>query len=115
MKKSTAKELASNLLEDCKTATLKPMKLSPSAEQLRKSVESRWVLHEPAKVLLRSVCEALTRSEAAAECIERDGLTVIDSKGCVTPNKMLVVERDARNAYALQLNKLMLILSPEAD
>ena len=112
MKKQAAQSAAAELLQGCNIDQLRPMKLSPSAVALRDSVEARWVLPEPAKILLRSVCEALTRCEAAAAVIERDGLTVLDSKGCTIPNRMLVVERDARNAYSLQLNKLMLLLDP---
>ena len=111
MGKTSTKALAAELLNAADVSHLKPMRLSPSAEALRKSIEDRWVLHEPARLLLRTVCEAVTRAEAASEIIEREGLT-FQAGETIRPHPCVVIERDARNAASLTMQKLLLSLDP---
>lgn len=111
MGKPSTKALAAELLNAADVSQLKPMKLSPSAETLRQSIEERWVLHEPARLLLRVICEAVTRQEAAAALIEEQGLTYRAGE-TIRPHPCVVIERDARNAASLTMQKLLLSLDP---
>ena len=111
MAKKSTKALAAEILNSADVSNLQPMRISPSAEALRRSVEERWVLHDPARLLLRTVCEAITRAEAASELIAREGLT-FQAGESVRAHPAIVIERDARNAASLTMQKLLLSLDP---
>ena len=112
MAKKSTKAEAAELLAGCDASKLRPMKLSPSAIALMKAVEAKWVLHEPARLLLRTCAESLTRSEAASAVLERDGLTVTCPRtGAIKQHCCVTIERDARGHLSLTMQKLLLSLS----
>lgn len=58
--------------------------------------------------LLRRACEASDSADDARAVVRREGLTVLDCRGEVSPHPCVQIERDARIAIALLLGELPL-------
>jgi phage terminase small subunit len=82
------------------------MPYSPSAQKLWDETLEAWDLDQVATSILRCACESLSRSEAAAEVVSREGLTVLDRYGQTQKHPCTLLERDFREAAVRALNRL---------
>jgi hypothetical protein len=77
----------------------------PRAKALWRSITHEYALEDHAIDILAGACIALDRAEAAAEVLEREGLTVPTKNG-VRAHPCCSVERDSRNLHSKYMRQL---------
>lgn len=87
-----------------------PKHLSKQQKTLWTSIVERYQLQPEHLAQLQLGLEALDRVAQAREAIDKEGLTVMGTRGAVVPHPALAVERDSRTAALRALKQLNLDL-----
>jgi phage terminase small subunit len=92
-----------------------PAHLSATSAELWQSTVARFILEPHHLVLLKVLCEAIDRYEAAREQLQREGLTIGGRQGA-KPNPCCAIVRDTALLIARTTRELDLDLSaPTSD
>ena len=91
-----------------------PKHLTAASKRFYEQVCNDYMLESHHERLLQLLCEAFDRSQAARKVLEKEGLTVVDSKlGIKRPHPCISIERDSRTAVARLTRELNLSEEPD--
>jgi P27 family predicted phage terminase small subunit len=89
-----------------------PPHLSEATKKWWHEIVSTWALEVHQVRLLQLAGEAWDLAQKARQELARDGLTFTDERGAIKAHPCVMIERDARTAFARLLRDLALKVEP---